>query len=322
MKRLLSIIILVVCWSSAQAQFFRRIDDWLKANQEKQPYDTTYIFRPQERWLIRSRSQVNDESVLLSAQEGNDIYAFGLRSGTRFKQSFGVGYRNVSLDFGFVPFAKQKVLAFDMQVYGNRLSFTGGLSVFTGEDSPASVNEQKIIIPANTMSGLRGQLNLMYAFNGKRFSMPAARIQTYRQVRSAGSALAIVSAQFYGAFAMDDLPSDMPIRNGLTGLLGLGAGYGYNWVPSEHWLIHLCLTETVGLLNNTLLTINDRTLDFGFRSPVFVTDGSISVCYYLKKFYFGVSANTDFLVQFVSGDSTSINGAGASEARLTAGIRF
>ncbi len=316
------VAVLLLNWSTAGAQFFQNVDEWLKQRQAKQPYDTTYIFRPQERWMVRERSMFSGESMTLYARQEDTECSLKLGSGLQFRQSVGVGYRNVSLDIGFNPFKKRRTLDIDLSTYGNRLSFNGYCSLATGIEGTGKVNGTAIEIPLSAMGGTRGLLEFCYAFNGRRFSMPAAILQTYRQRKSAGSLLALASAQFYGVVATDSAPASLPLNNALTALLGLGLGYGYNWVPSEHWLIHLCLTETVGLLNESQLKLNGQEMNFTAKAPVLATNGNMAVYYYYNIFYVGVLARYTNRIHMAIGDADFFNGSTTSVAHLSAGIRF
>ena len=80
-------------------------------------------------------------------------------------------------------------------------------------------------------------LNFYYAFNYRKFSFPAAFSQSYIQKRSAGSWM--VGACFDGSKTK---VKGMTIR---LNELALGAGYGYNLVPSSHLLFHLSALPTI-----------------------------------------------------------------------------
>ena len=99
-KPFLIICLMTLCWGTADAQFFQNVDDWLKRKQERQPYDTTYIYRPQERWLVRSRSLFSGESVSMFAKDGENVNTLSLKSGLQYKQTFGAGASHISLTAG------------------------------------------------------------------------------------------------------------------------------------------------------------------------------------------------------------------------------
>ena len=71
-------------------------------------------------------------------------------------------------------------------------------------------------------------LNAFYVFNSRRFSYPAAFSQTYIQRRSAGSFLLAFSGQGQLGKLKMEKNLDFKMMN-----IGLGAGYGYNFVPGK-----------------------------------------------------------------------------------------
>jgi hypothetical protein len=98
-----------------------------------------------------------------------------------------------------------------------------------------------------------------YTFNHRRFSYPAAFTQSYIQRRSVGSWLAGISYQGGSIKTSDALKvsnpdvADVNIR---LGHIGIGGGYGYNWVPGRKWLLHFSMLPTVVVYNYNKFTVN------------------------------------------------------------------
>lgn len=115
-------------------------------------------------------------------------------------------------------------------------------------------------------------VNVYYAFNHRRFSYPAAFTQGYIQRRSAGSFMLAVSGQGQKAVTKSDYESVLKVTN-----IGIGAGYGYNWVPSRHWLLHLSALPTLIVYSNTSLMVNnERTpLDYHFPEVIITARGAV-----------------------------------------------
>jgi len=99
-----------------------------------------------------------------------------------------------------------------------------------------------------------------YTFNHRRFSYPAAFTQSYIQRRSAGSWLAGISYQGGSIKTTDELklrnPESPDVRI-YIGHLGIGGGYGYNWVLGKKWLLHFSLLPTFVVYNRNNMTVND-----------------------------------------------------------------
>ncbi|MBR4808815.1 MAG: DUF4421 family protein [Bacteroidales bacterium] len=300
------------------------MDDWLRGMQEKQPYDTTYIFRPQERWLIRERTKFSAESLrMLVLSEDGQSYGAAVADGGSFKQSIGVGYRSIALDIGTNLSAVKTGLGYDLNVFGNRIVFKHNFRFSYGMTGQAYSGTQELAVKAKDLAVLNVSAGAYYAFNGKRFSMPAALNQNFRQLKSAGSLLATIDARAIGLFIPEPETLGIPMDYSYMFILGLGGGYGYNWVPSEHWLIHLSLTGTVGFLKATGLSLTGRELiENAAGPPIIMTKGTAAVLYYVGNWYFGLFADGDSLTGFTTDDVTFFLRRVNANASLTAGVRF
>jgi hypothetical protein len=98
-----------------------------------------------------------------------------------------------------------------------------------------------------------------YTFNHRRFSFPAAFNQSYIQRRSAGSWLAGISYQGGIIETTGELKArkpDAPDINIDVGHIGIGGGYGYNWVLGKRWLLHLSMLPTFVVYNRNKMTVN------------------------------------------------------------------
>ena len=97
-----------------------------------------------------------------------------------------------------------------------------------------------------------------YTFNHRRFSFPAAFTQSYIQRRSAGSWLAGFSYQggsIKTTKALLERNADAPETRIYVGHLGIGGGYGYNWVLGKRWLLHFSMLPTFVVYNRNNMTV-------------------------------------------------------------------
>lgn len=325
-KNLLCIIVtalLLLIGPASSAQFFRNLDDWLKSKQARQVYDTTYIYRPQERWLIRTRSLFSGESSSLHAERNNDRnVVIQAGSGLMFKQTVGGGYRGLVLDVGYVPGKLKKNADLEIKAYGNLLGFSLGGSFSYGYKGHAIIDGATMALNPGDIIGTSIYTSLYYAINGRRFSMPAATSQNYRQLRSAGSPLLTLKAQIYGILANPEVVPDADINGAITSFAGIGAGYGYNWVPGENWLIHFSMTETIGFLNDSRLLLKTNSEHYERQSPIYVTAGNLAVLYYYRKWYFGIHAEAEDLLFWSRRDMDFSLDKLMSKANVTVGVRF
>ena len=321
-RLLFTAMALLVCFG-ARAQFFRKLDELLKSMQENQPYDTTYIYRPQQRWLIRTQSIFSGESMNISRTGASgDDYGLHLGSGLRFKQTIGGGYRNIVLDAGYSFLGGNRNYELELRIHGNRIGVNTGMSIALGLEGTELEDGIRRELPKESLLGVHTHFDAYYSLNGKRFSMPAASCQSFIQRKSAGSPLATVSAQGYGALVLSASPPNTDLQNVITLMLGAGGGYGYNWVPSEQWLIHASLTETIGFIHSTGLTLGTESERLRSPFPIFVTKGTLAVMYYIKNWYVGFYAvANNYALLGAKADSYRLART-TSRANITAGVRF
>ena len=245
-----------------QRQRRERMDSALAARYYKIPYDTNYVVRPQGRLTLKVRMN----------QTGNSIHAKGTVNGlyskadlsTSHKTTFALAaiYRGIGVGFAVNP-AKWKGIykdyEFNLNYYSNRLSL--------------DLSYQRSESLAGDIKGDRGEQHLLdedlkmkvlnmvgyYAFNHRRFSFPAAFTQSYIQRRSAGSWLAGISYQGGSIETTDKLkernPNAPDVRIYL-GHIGIGGGYGYNWVLGKKWLLHFSMLPTFVVFNRHNMTVN------------------------------------------------------------------
>ena len=305
----------------------RKVDHFLQRRQARQKTDTAYIFKPQERWLVRTRADISQSHVKFrSLLTDDDLgYNLDLHSTPRYKQHFGFGYRGVVLGFG-IGFSKKKSdKELAIKVCQNK--FGGEITYRYIGSLKGKINllGYKADIPEGDLDCHHIQFSAYYAFQGNRFSMPAAMNQAFIQRRSAGSPLATTNFRVI-LFGLQEDNNGESAFDTMSLFFGLGGGYGYNWVPSKHWLLHISATETLGLVGTTRFKglLGVQMKGRGRFIPL-VTTGNLAVLYYYKKFYGGAYATVDnmFIPSKVKEtddryriSTTSIQG------HLTVGFRF
>ena len=240
-----------------------RLDSALAARYYRSPYDTNYVVRPEGKLTLKLR--VN--------QTGNDFHAKGTVDGvysksdlhTSHKTTFSVGavYRGIGVGLAINPSkwsGVYKDYEFNFNYYSSRLSLD--LSYQRSEslagDFEGDRGDQRLESGEATLKVLN--VAGYYTFNHRRFSYPAAFTQSYIQRRSAGSWLAGISYQGGSIKTTDELklrnPESPDVRI-YIGHLGIGGGYGYNWVLDKKWLLHFSLLPTFVVYNRNNMTVND-----------------------------------------------------------------
>ena len=132
-------------------------------------------------------------------------------------------------------------------------------------------------------------LNAYYAFNGRRFSYPAAFSQSYIQRRSAGSFL--LAASGMGQQAKLDWNQKMKLK--MTNI-GMGAGYGYNYVPAQGWLLHISGLPTFIVYSKTSMTFGDNRVPLHYHFPEVIITGRGAVIRQRGNKFYGLSMVYNF----------------------------
>ena len=263
--RHLAIAILFVFASECHAQsdgksgvgnsLWQKVNSILTARYyRKDAIDTAYITRPRTKWTVTARLNVS----------GADINTEGIDNGHHFKSemiadykstlSLGVSYLGFTLSAALNPaklIGKYRDYELNFNSYGRRFGFDiiyQDAHNFTGWHDTEGM--ERIELPADILSVKTLNLNAFYVFNSRRFSYPAAFSQSYIQKQSAGSFL--LAASGMGQKATLDWEQGMELK--MTNI-GLGAGYGYNYVPHQGWLVHISVLPTFIVYSKTSMTI-------------------------------------------------------------------
>ena len=246
---------------SRRKQRRARVDSVLTARYYKTPYDTNYVVRPEGRLTLKFRLNQTGNSIHAKGTV-NDIYSKAdLHTSHKTTVAIVGIYRGIGVGVAVNP-AKWKGIykdyEFNLNYYSNRLSLDASYqrsSTLSGD------------IERNGMQRLEsGDVNMnvlnlagYYTFNHRRFSFPAAFTQSYIQLRSAGSWLAGFSYQGGSIETSDDLITKNPKAPEVriyTGHVGIGGGYGYNFVLGRKWLLHFSELPTFVVYNRNNFTVN------------------------------------------------------------------
>lgn len=262
---ILSVITTIEATAQTHDQQMRsKVDSVLAERYYKTPYDTNYVVRPEGKLTLKVR--IN--------QTGNDFHAKGTVNdiyskadlSTNHKTTFSVAaiYRGIGIGMAINP-AKWKGFykdyEFNLNYYSNRLSldFSYQRSESLAGDIYRDDNLQQMQSGDITMkvANLAGY----YTFNHRRFSFPAAFTQSFIQQRSAGSWLAGISYQGGSLKTSSGLKERNPNAPEVSieiGHIGIGGGYGYNWVLGKKWLLHFSMLPTFVVYNRNKFTVNDE----------------------------------------------------------------
>ena len=275
-----------------QQQRIERMDSALSVRYYKIPYDTNYVVRPEGTVTLKVR--IN--------QTGNDFHAKGTVNGiyskadlsTSYKTTVSVGasYRGISASLSVNP-AKWKGMykdyEFNLNYYSSRISID--FSYQRSESLSGDVYRDDRLSQMES-----GDLTLKivnfagyYAFNHRRFSFPAAFNQSYIQRRSAGSWLAGISYQGGIIETSDELKAKNPNAPEVSidvGHVGIGGGYGYNWVLGKRWLLHFSMLPTFVVYNRNYMTVNDVRKEAHHMRFNMIFNERAAIVYHFSPRYF------------------------------------
>ena len=247
-----------------QQQRRERMDSALAARYYRISYDTNYVTRPEGRLTLKVRMN----------QTGNSFHAKGTVNGidskadlkTSHKTTFSLAgiYRGIGIGVAINP-AKWKGIyedyEFNLNYYSSKISLD--FSYQRSESMAGDIRRGDRIQQMESGDISLKVVNLAgyYTFNHRHFSYPAAFTQSYIQRRSAGSWLAGISYQGGSIKTRDALKERNPNTPDVridVGHIGIGGGYGYNWVLGKKWLLHFSMLPTFVVYNRNKFTVNDE----------------------------------------------------------------
>lgn len=224
----------------------KRLNKKLSTRYYKSKYDTNYVARPKEKWLLRAMVD-QTRNYIHAKGTVNDVWSkYDLHTKKNTTIGLEVNYCDIAVSLSLNP-AKIRGdyddYEFNFEYHGNRLSFDINYQRATSLAGDIHLGN----IDHLDEEGLR--MNVVnvaayYTFNHRRFSFPAALYQNYYQRRSAGSWLAGASFQGGSIKTTAELierSPQAPDAHLTFANLALGGGYGYNLVLGKRsqWLFHL-----------------------------------------------------------------------------------
>lgn len=248
--------------NSHDQQMRSRVDSVLAERYYRTSYDTNYVIRPEGKLTLKVRMNQTGNSFHAKGTV-NDIYSKADLQ-TSHKTTFSVAgiYRGIGVGMAINP-AKWKGIykdyEFNLNYYSSKISVD--FSYQRSESLAGDINGDRGAQHLQSGDVTMKVLNMVgyYSFNHRRFSYPAAFTQSYIQRRSAGSWLAGISYQGGSIKTTDGLKARNPNAPDVriyVGHLGIGGGYGYNWVLGKKWLLHFSMLPTFVVYNRNNMTVN------------------------------------------------------------------
>lgn len=244
----------------------RRFDRMLAKNYSKVNYDTAYIVRPQTKWTVTARMNVSGMAIEDEGTDGGQHFRARAEANNKETLSVGVSYQGLALGLALNPAqltGKYHDYELNLNSYRNRFGFD---VIYQDAKNFKGWYEQeglgRVELPDGLLQVQTLNLNAYYAFNGRRFSYPAAFSQSYIQRRSAGSFLLAASYMRQRSTLDGEQWQQLKMTN-----VGIGAGYGYNCVPGQGWLLHISALPTFIAYSKTSQTVDDDRMSLKYHFP-------------------------------------------------------
>lgn len=260
-------------------------------------FDTNYITRPKTKWTLMARVNVSGAKISSKGNQENISFESEMKADYKSTLSVGVNYLGLSLSFSLNPakmMGKYQDYELGFRSYGKRFGFDiayQDASNFNGWQIRNGVRQD--ITTDKEMFKLRTlNVNAYYVFNNRRFSYPAALATSYIQRRSAGSFLLATSFQGQHGDVKDDKQLEFKMTN-----IGIGAGYGYNFVPQTGWLFHISALPTFIAYTHTSITMNETHIPLNYHFPEVIITGRGAI---VKQFGYNKFAGISMVYYFTN----------------------
>ncbi|MCR4914439.1 MAG: DUF4421 domain-containing protein [Prevotella sp.] len=247
---------------SRDRQMRTLVDSVLAERYYVTPYDTNYVVRPDGRLTLKVRMNQTGNSFHAKGTV-NDIYSKAdLRTSHKTTFSVAAIYRGIGIGMVINP-AKWKGIykdyEFNLNYYSNRISLDFSYQRSESLAGDVQRDDNMSRLESGDVTLKIANLAGYYSFNHRRFSFPAAFTQSYIQRQSAGSWLAGISYQGGSIKTSNNLKArsqNAPDINIGLGHIGIGGGYGYNWVIGKRWLLHFSMLPTFVVYSRNKFTVN------------------------------------------------------------------
>lgn len=271
----------------------KRLDKKLATRYFKTKYDTNYVVRPHERWLLKPSLNVSGSNIHAKGTVNGVWSKYDLYTRLNTNISLEVDYCDIALALSLNPSklsGKYNDYEFNFEYHGNMLSFDLNYQRSTSLKGDIDLGDIKRL-EEDALNMKVFTITAYYTFNHRRFSFPAAFYQNFIQRRSAGSWLAGLTFQSGCIRTTDELKARSPQAPEVhldAAHVGIGGGYGYNFVfgNRSQWLLHLSALPTIVVYKHNELTVNDQRIGAKHVRFDMIFNERASVVYHFSERYF------------------------------------
>jgi len=275
---LLSLLLLMLC-VAVSAQGFLRVN-----------LDSAYIGKPKEDWTFKGRINMSGSTVRVEGVQDETKFSTDLSSDLKSTLSVAASYRGLSIGLALNPLkmlGRYGDFELNMNSYSNRYGIDVIYAKMNSYKGTQTFGDVVSEVDSRQVEQRMLTVNGYYAFNYKRFSYPAAFSQSQIQRKSCGSWLlgATWMSGYYDYSKTEDEKAKLQVRQ-----LGLGGGYGYNFVISRRWLLHMSSVCEMVVYANDRIESADERRDASLRFPNFITIGRMALVYTYSNKFLGFTA--------------------------------
>ncbi len=292
--------------------------------QQTGSYDTMYLTRPQYSFTVKARMNVSGNTIDTKGQRDGKPFNNHLRTPNSISTSFGISYRGLSASIGVNPdklSGKNHNTELNVTAYTNRYGVEVAYMDSKEYSGWTDIGGTQHEFPSDIVQTRLLNVSAYYAFNYRRFSYPAALTQSYIQRRSAGCWMLALSLMGGQLKAQSSTDLGNPAFTMHLADLGIGGGYGYNWVLPHSWLIHASALPTVVVASANRLETESEELKLSHVFPELILTGRVAFLHYFNDRHF---ANLTYVVYHtVRGSSQDLRLSHTKwRLRLSYGFRF
>lgn len=271
-----------------------RADTMLHRLYRQVDYDTSYIERSEGTMGVKVWGNV---SGLNYRALGNGVQAH-LKTDEKATMSIEFDFYDLAMEIALNPASlsgRNKDFELNMNFYSRRYSLEACYQIAKTLRGDMTAHGQEAYIEKGWMSTKMLNISAHYTFNYRYFSYDAPFYQLYRQKLSAGSWLAGFSYQGGSVKTTGEIPAGVPEARIYIGHFAIGGGYAYNWVPGNHWLLHISAIPNVIVCTGDNITVNGERQYGHTTFPALLLNERIAVVYYFNGRHFiglnGVACN-------------------------------
>ena len=305
--------------------FWGKVDNWLCDHYYNVSVDTNYITRPQTRWTVKARYNLTGSAINTYGMAGGERLQTHTTNKSKNTISLAGSYTGITLALTFNPSSFvgwYNDFEYNTNEYYNRMGFDIIVQRAKNARGWTQLGDQPRTRIGKDLISLRSfNFNYYYAFNYKKYSYPAAFSQSYIQKKSAGSFMLGASFQWqklHTTTGNADIGYDLVRLKAAN--VGVGAGYGYNFVIKRDWLLHLSALPTLIIYSRARMwTSNDyETMPYHF--PEFIATGRFALVRNWGRYFAGGTMVYNYTL---IGDRDNLQvGNGKWRARAFLGFRF